>query len=134
METASGGRVSRYLRNRAAYPHVKTQHRDRRGNGLAGRGPGEDTFTAYAGRKDGMRPMRLSDVNGAVAPEELHGLHLGRCARRILLLLGSPADEPLVLLPEREGRSAAESHRRAMRRLAEVGLIELSWRAEEVQI
>jgi hypothetical protein len=63
----------------------------------------------------------------------MRGLHLGRCARRILLLAPGPTDEPQVLLPERPGRAASESQRRATRRLAAVGLIELSWKVEEVQ-
>jgi hypothetical protein len=63
----------------------------------------------------------------------MRGLHLGKCARRILLLAPGPADEARVLTPERAGRPAAESHRRAMRRLAEVGLIELSWKSEQVE-
>jgi hypothetical protein len=39
-----------------------------------------------------------------------------------------------VLLPEREGRASAESHRRALQRLAAIGLVELSLKDEQVQI
>jgi hypothetical protein len=39
-----------------------------------------------------------------------------------------------VLLPEREGRASAESHRRALQRLAAIGLVELSLKGEQVQI
>lgn len=64
--------------------------------------------------------------------ENVRGLHLGRCSRRILLLSPGPGDEPQVLPPERDGRASAESHRRAMRRLAESGLVELSFKVEQV--
>ena len=39
-----------------------------------------------------------------------------------------------MIPPERAERAAAESHRRAMRRLAATGLVELSWKTETVQI
>jgi hypothetical protein len=51
-----------------------------------------------------------------------------------LLLAPDPADDTRVLLPGRPGRAAAESHRRAIRRLAEIGFIELSWKRVEVRI
>ena len=63
----------------------------------------------------------------------LHGLRLGRCARRILLLAPRPTEEPCTIGAERNGRGAVESHRRAMRRLAAIGLVELTWRPETVE-
>lgn len=57
---------------------------------------------------------------------------MGHCSRRILLLSPGPGEDPQVLPPERDGRASAESHRRAMRRLAEFGLIELSFKVERV--
>ena len=68
---------------------------------------------------------------GAVA--QLKGLRLGRCARRILLLAPRPTEEPRIVVAEREERAAVESHRRAMRRLATSGLLELTWRTETVE-
>jgi|SRR5947209_3610631 len=73
------------------------------------------------------------DISGPASLEQFRGLHLGRCARRILLLAPHPDDEPQVLSAERSGRPAAESHRRAMRRLAAHGLVELSLKVEEVE-
>lgn len=73
------------------------------------------------------------DRDVAASLEAMRGRHLGRCARRILLLAPGPTEEPLALPPERDGRAAAESHRRAVRRLGEIGLVELSWKAERVQ-
>lgn len=77
--------------------------------------------------------MTLPDSNGVMPLQTLRGMHLGRCARRILLLAPGPGDEPRVLLPAQAGRAAAESHRRATRRLFAVGLVELSWKAEHVE-
>lgn len=77
--------------------------------------------------------MTSREAQAANSLEALRGLHLGRCSRRILLLAPGPTDEPGLLAPDREGRAPAESHRRALRRLAEIGLIELSWKVEEVQ-
>jgi hypothetical protein len=74
--------------------------------------------------RDGGQPVSLTN---------LRGLRLGRCARRILLLAPPPLSEPAVLPPERAGRGAAESHRRAMRFLAANGLVELSWKTEMVE-
>jgi hypothetical protein len=76
---------------------------------------------------------RSADPLQPVSLVQLRGLRLGRCARRILLLAPTPWDEPLVVLPERAGRAPAESHRRAMRRLAESGLIELTWKSALVE-
>lgn len=77
------------------------------------------------------------DLESAVYPEhgslaDLRGLRLGRCARRILLLAPPPSQAPSVVRPERAGRAAAESHRRAMRCLAANRLVELSWKTEVV--
>lgn len=69
--------------------------------------------------------------SGAVA--NLRGLRLGKCARRILLLAPPPTAEPSIIAAERDGRAALESHRRAMRRLAALGLLELTWRTETVK-
>ena len=77
--------------------------------------------------------MTPPDSSRIPSLQEVRGLHLGRCSRRILLLSPGPGDEPQVLPPERDGRAAAEAHRRAMRRLAEHGLVELSFKAEQVQ-
>jgi hypothetical protein len=77
--------------------------------------------------------MALPDPPGLVPIQSVRGCHLGRCARRILLLSPGPDDEPQIVIPEREGRGAAESHRRSMRRLAEIGLVELSLKAEVVR-
>jgi hypothetical protein len=66
-------------------------------------------------------------------PDALFGLRhvrLGKCARRILLLAPQPGDEPSVIPAEHSSRAAAESHRRAMRRLAAIGLVELAWKTE----
>jgi hypothetical protein len=73
---------------------------------------------------------RAPTISRASAVTSLHGLRLGRCARRILLLAPGPTQEPSVIPVERAGRAAAESHRRAIRRLAEVGLLELAWKQE----
>jgi hypothetical protein len=77
--------------------------------------------------------MTLPDSPEIRSLPDIRGLHLGRCSRRILLLSPGPNEEPQVLSPERAGRAAAESHRRAMRRLAAFGLIELSFKVEQVQ-
>jgi hypothetical protein len=73
------------------------------------------------------------DTTRSAALASLHGLRLGRCARRILLLAPPPTGEPTVIPAERDGRAAAESHRRAMRRLAAIGLVELTWKTETVE-
>jgi hypothetical protein len=77
--------------------------------------------------------VKLPDLHGAALLHEIRELHLGRCAPRILLLAQGPANEPRVLVPERSERAPSESQRRAMRRLAARRLVELSWKAEEVQ-
>lgn len=79
------------------------------------------------------RDAGVPDASLSSAVANLQGLRLGRCARRILLLAPSPPDEPCIIGPERDGRAAAESHRRAMRRLAAIGLLELTWRTETVE-
>ncbi len=58
---------------------------------------------------------------------------MGRCARRILLLAGLPAEEPSVIPAARPGRAAAESHRRALHRLAGLDLLELGWTTETLE-
>lgn len=84
-----------------------------------------------------MRAMSGDTTSGSASPpvslHDLRGLRLGRCARRVLLLAPPPSDEPCIVPPERAGRPAAESHRRAMRLLAANGLVELSWKAETIQ-
>ena len=75
----------------------------------------------------------MPDSPAILMLENVHGLRLGHCARRILLLSPAPHESPEVLLPERPGRSSAESHRRALQRLAEIGLVELSVKVEQVQ-
>jgi hypothetical protein len=45
----------------------------------------------------------------------------------------SPTEELSVIPAERAGRAAAESHHRAMRRLAAIGLLELTWKTETVE-
>lgn len=74
----------------------------------------------------------MVDTSTMQSLQDIRGLHLGRCARRILLLSPRPEDEPQVLPPERDSRASAESHRRAMRRLADLGLVELSFKVEQV--
>jgi hypothetical protein len=73
------------------------------------------------------------DATQSNALAGLHGLRLGKCARRILLLAPRPNEEPTVIPPERDERAAAESHRRATRRLASIGLVELTWKSETVE-
>lgn len=77
--------------------------------------------------------MTQTDSPHTACLERVRGVHLGRCARRILLLAPRSDGEPEVLRPERGGRAAAESHRRAMRRLAAIGLVELSLKVEQVE-
>lgn len=74
-----------------------------------------------------------SDLAQSATLASLQGLRLGRCARRILLLAPQPTEEPSIIPVEREGRAAAESHRRAMRRLAASGLVELTWKTDTVE-
>jgi hypothetical protein len=76
----------------------------------------------------------LPDSPATLMLGDVQGLRLGHCARRILLLSPGPDDAPQVLLPERDGRASAESHRRALQRLADIGLVELSLKTEQVQI
>jgi hypothetical protein len=64
--------------------------------------------------------------------DDLRGIRLGRCARRILLLAPLPEEEPRAIAPERPGRAATESQRRALHRLSAIGLVELSWKSETV--
>jgi hypothetical protein len=52
---------------------------------------------------------------------------LGKLERRILLAASPPVAEAVVLEPLGPGRAAAEAHRRALHRLAELGLLRLGW-------
>lgn len=76
----------------------------------------------------------MPDSLATLMLEDVQGLRLGHCARRILLLSPGPEDAPRVLVAERDGRASSESHRRALHRLAEIGLIEFSLKIEQVQI
>jgi hypothetical protein len=61
----------------------------------------------------------------ATDPQDAHGVlrGMGKYGRRILLLAPGPAEDATVILPERDGRTALDSHNRAMRRLAAAGLV-----------
>ena len=72
------------------------------------------------------------DASPPTAFADLRGVRLGRCARRVLLLAPPPLEQPIVVLPAADGRAAAESHRRATRYLASLGLVELTWKSEVV--
>lgn len=110
---------------------------------LADRSPRSEVagLSEHEQRMVRMAQLLRGSRGGEMAPGEswsaalanLHGLRLGRCARRILLLASRPADEPSIIPAERDGRAAAESHRRAMRHLAAIGLVELTWKVETVE-
>ena len=70
-------------------------------------------------------------LDGDVA--KLAGLRLGKHERRILLAAPPPDREPIVVSAERAGRSAAEAHRRAVRRLAMAGLIDTRKKPVEIE-
>ena len=82
---------------------------------------------------DRMAVMNSYSTAPADVLERLRGLRLGKHHRRILLLAPPPDDEPRVVAPEREGRAAAEAHRRGIRRLAAAGLITVSIVPERVK-
>lgn len=58
--------------------------------------------------------------------ESLAGVRLGKHERRVLLAAPEPVAEPAIVEPERPGRVADEANRRAIRRLAELGLVVLA--------
>lgn len=55
----------------------------------------------------------------------LSGVRLGKHERRILLLAPGPGEELTVIDPEDAERATEESHRRAIRKLAGIGLLSL---------
>ena len=70
-------------------------------------------------------------VHGDVA--KLPGLRLGKHERRILLAAPQPECELKVVSAEGTNRSAAEAHRRAVRRLATAGLIDMRTKRVEIE-
>ena len=70
-------------------------------------------------------------LNGDVA--KLAGLRLGKHERRILLAAPPPDREPIVVSAEGAGRSVSEVHRRAVRRLAMAGLIDMRKKQVEIE-
>ena len=70
-------------------------------------------------------------LHGDVA--KLSGLRLGKHERRILLAAPPPDREPTVVAAEGASRSASEVHRRAVRRLATAGLVDLRLKSVEIE-
>ena len=70
-------------------------------------------------------------LNGDVA--KLSGLRLGKHERRILLAAPPPHHEPIVVSTEGASRSASEVHRRAVRRLATAGLVDVRTKSVEIE-
>ena len=62
---------------------------------------------------------------------DLAGVRLGKHERRILLDAPSPSRTAIPLVPAQPGRSASEAHRRALRKLDAVGLIDY-WHRHQV--
>ena len=61
---------------------------------------------------------------GARRLSDLAGVRLGKHERRILVEAPSPSRTSIPIGPAGSGRSASEAHRRALRKLDDVGLID----------